>query len=700
MPDFVTHPRRFRVTIEDEVVAITNDLSVSSSLEQLATVAEFGYASRPYPVFAPGDSVLIEYVDLAAELAYPIFGGTIDGFEVDTTPWTFRVRCVDQLEKFRRTKTGSDMDLTGMTDGEAWKAVADYCGVTYDDADIVDAGYSLGAREAIKWHADGSTPGSRIIQELDDVFRTKTMTIGDNRVIRIAYEPFPDDDDRNYRTYTKGSSIDYATHHRSYGGRDQIQTIWNVTGVTVEDANSCENTPWARAVAGNAQLGSRVRTVEQSFQSDLIQDESLARFIVRWKMGETSRQPDTAAADVETDPQLHPGRKIAVVDNTYGITANPRYYLVTSVTINGYQTALELSAGPGGDEGVVTSGVDHVCGDSHSDNNWEDGFDAPGFGDFPGLDGIGVDLGDFTGTPPPIITPAPEDEPLICESIDEQMVRFDRDEAAFRSPWREVSGPWTVMRDDGGVIVGGESLTYILRNPSGQLRLNSDEDPGTQSSATDIELGPGPSFTVCGEVAFCGIASRLTVGVNRTDTEASYAAVVLYGAPDGFQATISGDTREFVGVINLGNGGGVTTDFDWGPSEFGNGALHRNTGHWFPHGGGVGGIPNSGPGATPSAFDFHPFCVSFDLSDQYQQGYAETDVGSGHNRSEQCVSAGCIGGGEPATYTPDPFNHNIVISGQGAYIDSTCPPVLLRNLAVGQANCIPNPDYVEPEERD
>lgn len=695
MSEFVAAPRRTRVRINGTVVPTLSDVAISTSLTQLATVAEFSLASRPAGL-ETGLDVQIEWLDFTEGLAYPLFAGTIDGWDVDAQPWAMRVRCVDQLERFRRTRTGSDMNLTGMTDGEAWKAIADYCGVSYDDADIADRGYVLGAHEAIKWHADGQTPGSRIIQELDAVFRTATLTVGDGRVLRIRYDPFPDDDTVPDRTYELGESVHFFTDHRSYGGRDSIQNVWNVTGVTLEDANGCEVTPWARAVDGNAQLGSsRVRVVEQVFQSDLIQDESLAEAIVRWKMGETNREPDTHATDLLNDPQIHPGSRIALVDPTYGITAVPRYFLVTSVQRNGAVMSLELASGPPGDAGTVTHGVEKVCGDSSSDINIDDGF--PGFGGFDGLPDIdGGGIGDLE-TPPVDITPFPPDEPIVCDEVTEIIPRYDND-VGFSTPWREVVGPWSLQTHDGSAVASSKELFYKLENVTGLMLLNSDTDPDTQSSATDVELGPGAVFSLCLDAAFCGDTSTLTIGLTRTDTGNPYAYVTWYSQPDGLPITISGDTRTYAGVINIGNDGSTVTDHDYGPSDLGNGGLHRNTGHYVPHGGGSP-VAASGPGDVPDDFTFFTLCASFDLSDQYQHGYASGEGGEGHNRSEKCVSPGCSGGGEPVTYTPDPYSHNVYISAGGDFSDASCPPVIIRAMAYGTGTCERNPDYTEPETR-
>lgn len=422
-------PRTFlQVSVNDVVVRTTSDISISESLESTCRTAEFVMASQPEPHPAQGDTVLIEFVDGDADLVYALFGGTINTLETESEPWSHSILCCDQLEKLRATNKSGDMDLSGMTDGEAWKAIADYCGVTYDDGDISDAGYVLGSQEPLAWHDDASTAGSAVIQELDSVFGMVTMTIEDNRVIRIPVDWTPTDDIGLYRSYTKGSDADWDAHHRSRGNRDSIQNVWSVTGAAVESSDgACTATPWAFAVSGNAQIGRRTRTATQTFSSDFIQDESLAVAIIERLMKRTNRSPDKSSITTATDANLHPGHKVKLVDHTYGLnTGSTHRCIVSSVSRSGLSMSAELECGSAGSTGTITHGVDKVCGDDHLDTNLDDGY-VPLDPLYPPLDeGEGLDLGYLWDTPGPGFTVGGELEegecnepstPLACDTI-------------------------------------------------------------------------------------------------------------------------------------------------------------------------------------------------------------------------------------------------------------------------------------------
>ncbi len=397
----LTEHRRFiQVSIAGEVVKTTEDVSITEAIDNLCTVAEFTLAAMPIPEPAIGDDVLIEWIELdTIPLTFPMFGGTISAIDVDSEPWQFTVRCVDQLELLRKIKNGSDMDLTGMTEGEAVQAVLDYCGVDYDIADIADTGYVLGDQVDVKWLKDGTTSGAQIIAELNRVFRMSLFTIGNNRVIRLPYDPTPADGTGAYATYEKGVDIEFDAHHRTYGDRDRVQNVWVVRGATRESNDgSCSRTVWARAEDGGLLVGTsrRARVAMQEFPSDLIQDEALAEAIVRRLMQDTNRLPDDGSAILENDPNLHQCSKIAIVDPQYGIEANPRYFLVRSVARTGLTMSLELTAGPPGADGTVTHGVDKVCTDVHTDDDWP----GPGGGfdwadpEYPPVD-PGTEIPDF-----------------------------------------------------------------------------------------------------------------------------------------------------------------------------------------------------------------------------------------------------------------------------------------------------------------
>lgn len=382
------YARWLRVSIGDTIVRTTDDVRISSSLDQMNRVCSFTLAELPVATPADGARVLVELVDTKKNLAYDLFGGLIDGGpEVDSEPFGMTVRAVDQLSNLRLIHTGADMDLTGMTPKTAKMAIFDYCNIVYDAADLVDIDYELGELEPIKWLSDGSTTAGSIISEIDRIFGLSTQTIGDDRVISFRYDYMPEDATGLYRTFTKGSSIDFQAHHRTRGSRNDLQTIWTVTGVEHKfNGDECSMTPWAKSVHGTARIGRSRRVPEGTDSSDLIQDESLAEFVVRQHMARTSGISDTGTASTVTSRNLHPGSKIAIQDPTYGIEALPRYYCVTQVEITGLLTDMTLVAGPPGSEGTVTTGVDRVCNDSHSDGDLPGDFEPPDF-EFPPLDG-------------------------------------------------------------------------------------------------------------------------------------------------------------------------------------------------------------------------------------------------------------------------------------------------------------------------
>lgn len=439
-----------RVYLNDVWTLTSGDITVNESLDSLTRVAEFDLAEQPTVAPAESDAVRIQWLDIDAATGWDLFGGEINAVEIESQPWAYVVRCTGQLSRLRRVRTASDLDLTGMTDGEAWKAVADYCGVTYDAADIADAGYVLGERVAVSWLLD--VPGSQIIGELDTVLGMATIEIGNDRVIRFPYDPTPNDATGLYRTYTRGESIDFTAHRRTRGDRDQIQNVWVVRGATATDNDNCSLTPWARAESGNAQLGRGVSVTTQTFSSDLIQDEALAEAIVRRQMRLTNRLPDDATAECENDPNMHPGAKIAIVDPAYGVDADPRYFLVTAVNRTGAAMTLTLTAGPGGSEGTVTHGVDRVCNDLHFDVDWPGSFSFPGF-DFPPFD-IGFDLDfsvdfpfDFGG--------------LVVPALDEKDVAGSGGTTPGSGDWLVAYGDWTFGDGTASETSGSGRAYYI-----------------------------------------------------------------------------------------------------------------------------------------------------------------------------------------------------------------------------------------------
>jgi hypothetical protein len=370
--------RRHHITISGDPALFTGEVLVNEAMDNLCRVAEFQIAEQPAVTPEEGDPVVIYLLNLDDEpdTAQYVFGGKINAIEVQSQPWSMVIRCTDQLELLRRVPT-ADHNLTGMTDGEAVMEVLDGCQIDYDPADIFDYGYVLGAEVPVKWLA--GVTGAQVIQEINAVFGTVLLTIGNNRVIRVPIQLPPADATGSYREYERGVSADWAAHGRSHGERDAIQNFWMVRGASIPSGadDECQSQPWANAVHGNPQLGSRrVRVTGQEFQSDLIQDESLAEFVVRMMMRRTNRLQETAVLEELDDPNVHSATLLTLVDNTYGIeTGAGRNAVVTSVDRTGHRMTVTCQCGPPGNEGTVTTGVEKVCNDTHTDTDIDLDFD-------------------------------------------------------------------------------------------------------------------------------------------------------------------------------------------------------------------------------------------------------------------------------------------------------------------------------------
>lgn len=707
MSSILAAPRSWRVTVEDVPIRILDDISISESMANLTTVVEFGLAQRGSSLPIKGDSVLVEWIDQTASTSTVMFLGEVDAVEVESGPWSYRCRCVDQLSKLRRVKSGSDMDLSGLTDGEAWKAVANYCGITYDDGDIADMGYVLGVRAPILWLADGQTPGSSIIKELDDTFRCNTIAIGNGRVVRHAYDPFPTTGTFSYATYVRGTSIRLQGLHRTRGGSDQIQNVWNITGAVIESEDgSCSTTPWAKAVDGNAELGSRrVRVSEQSYSSDLIQDESLAMAIATWKMGETNRVSDTGSATIFHSTGIHPGTIIGLIDTTPGIDAETeRWCLVTSTERAGFGMTMELTTGPAGEVGTLTHGMNLVCNDDSGDGGGaDDGFpDFPDPGEFPTP---GDDVWDPGDDPLPDLEvdddselPVEPEEPVICSEFTSDPLFL---EGVFvQSYWRPLAAlTWEWVTPDGSSPVDGDVLVMRLTGGSGAVIFSTNQDVLTQVPEEDVVYPAASSVSFCLDVAVCGANTVVDFGLVRADTGGDFNAFVEWTAePDGLVVTDAlAHTRKFTGRIVIPNGSAVT-NLDHTPSSISGGALGRNTGRNFPFPGPADGLTTSGPGTNPEDYDFMNLCVSFDLSGEYQDGFVYGDGGEGHNTSEVCLTPSCVGGA--LHYTPNSRDFKIKVSARNAdWLTGDCPPLQIFAADVS-TECVPNPDYVDPWDRE
>ncbi len=732
--NFYARHLHVRVKVNDTEIKTTADVRHSQSYDTMASVAEFTIAEQPNTVPAQGDAVEIDLIDVGAGRAYPIFGGSIDEVYIESQPWMMTFRCVDQLEKLRRTRSTGDFNLTGMTDGEAVREILDLCDIDFDEDDIVDCGYELGSMRPVKWLKDGSTSGGDVLAELDRVMGCATMTIGHNRVIRVKLDRVPTSATGKVRTYTKGKSIDFRNDARTLSGRDQIQSFWRIDGVTKELANGCTQTPWAEAKDGNPEIGRRTRTSTQSDGSDFIQDESLARIYVRRMMRIYNRYGDNQVADMQNVPAIRPGSKIAIFDGAYGMPGAPVYGLVLTVERTGVSMTVSLEMGPPGDEGTVTSGVDRVCGDAHGDDNIDDGFTDidPTFppDDFGIGDGWDFDLdplfpGDFDPAPEPFIgctvdaslqdctdsnadfcfddpvtqtTDFGSPPPDACWATDYQTEGnrwFPRTytvlndspswqvDCVVKSPWRNPGDAALYRLDANGNVTAigaiGPGTTSIY--------ANTESDPALQDASTDSLLSAPNVAAVSGSVTFTkqGAQMNAEFPVVEGGIEIGGGAEMrLYATPG--QTIDIGDSDKVYGVR-------LATDYQ-SPIKTGDGPPNQSFGAGNRDN---GGNVESSPAELGTAVAFS-YAIDETEKAGWGRGYATTDLGSGYIDHLDYLNQTNPLPGEPSlppnTCAENHDGHKLAIRMiSGTAGSATEPAVWVEGMAFGHTTCEINPDY-------
>ena len=311
------------------------------------------------------------------------FHGVIHEIEGTPPVWT----CVSYKARTRRVPTG-DHNLTGMTDGEAVMHVLDQCNVPYTAADILESGYVLGQVRPVYWHKD--QPGSDLIRQIDEVFGFTTIDIANGRMIRFPVKWTPLNADITH-TYTQGVDPTFWSNRRRRSGADDIINQVNVTGLSwtpeEDDADfatgsGCTLTYWGRAEGANANLGSTInRSRGQSYSSDFIQSEALAKSVARRLIRLGNRMPDTITLVTLNDITVYPGVVIGVQDTQAGndltAVATSAPFLVTAVDRRGEEMTLNCMAGGAGTWDTLTSGLQKVCNKDGSTTTtdpapWED----------------------------------------------------------------------------------------------------------------------------------------------------------------------------------------------------------------------------------------------------------------------------------------------------------------------------------------
>lgn len=387
----------FRFRLDGDQIVTTGDLVQNESLSQMTQVVQVELLDKPE--LAKNQPMTIDYVDYGADTMVRQFAGRLNHVNTLSYPHSVTLTGVGVLTGLRLSPN-SDQNLTDLTDGEAIMAILDYCNIPYDSDDIFDCEYILGQQIEVKWGKDQS--GWDVVKELDLVFGTATIEIGDARVVRFPYDLAPDEDDI-YRTFESGVDADFFPHERDTWDMDAIQNKFHVTGATWEGSGDakCRYTPWARASAPNddfSETNDRVKT--EPFHSDFIQDESLAEAVATRLMRWYNRQPDRLGVKTLNDVNLCPGRVVGVQSPIYGIDLPVTApYIITEVDRRGPEILLTCIGGIAGEVGTITHGVEKVCNKSTGD------FDLPGDFSPPGV------------MSPPLVPIDPYFiEPLPCES--------------------------------------------------------------------------------------------------------------------------------------------------------------------------------------------------------------------------------------------------------------------------------------------
>lgn len=718
------------VLIRGVVVRVSDPPSISESLDGFGTTAEFSLLDRISPPPQDGDAVRIRRVKLSNNTYQNMFGGYLSTKTVDSEPFNLTLRAVDELSKFDAVRTGTDLDLTGMTDKEVWTTLADVCDLEYDPDDIVDIGYEVGQHAKVYWKVD-STAAS-VIQELDEVCGCKTMTVGNNRTIRFAYDLAPDED-LSQVTYEKGVSPDLYRLQESTGSVGQIQSIWRVTSTDfkcgTEDKCSC--VVWAKAVDSTLlPKKGKKRSIfpKQEFSSAFIQDEGIAESIARRFMRWYNRTPLILSMSLEMNPSIHPGSVVSVIDNTYGIghaAATP--YTIITVEKRGLDMTISAVGGAAGSEGDVTHGVEQQCNKNTGSTDWPGdgiggGIDVPPFElDLPWPEDTPGGSPLFGCTTAGTFQTCPEDSDLD-ECIPGSGVTSDEvgtvpedfcitylgpnrlQPKSFTAgsgappddftatcrvwvPWRERSGgPHYHINEDGVVdwiqTNGGTSFV---------ISANGEMDPLLQGPETDSDFGTPLQTAIQGTVTFNQAGSYLAIryaALEDGDEETFDGATVVIYADPGLEISPGGSSTDYIFGIEL-NGCTVSAlKVGDGEPNHSYGALTRDNGGYVP--------------STPAALGV-PVNFTFFFDETYRRQWgrivANTDLGSGYLDNLDYLSEGIVFPGEPQ----DPSNpcsedhqgHVLVITGHAGGIGTQeAPAVKLEGIVLGHSTCATDEGYV------
>jgi hypothetical protein len=720
-----------------------SEVRISEALEDSATyVAEFNVAAvNAAPLI--GQPVTIDQVDLGAlpgaNNMRRQFTGRISAHQASGFPHQQTVRCVGKLALLRKRRQGTDYSLTGKTDIQAVKDLLTLCGVSYTASDIGGWGYQLGQIKPVYWRV--GQQAIEVISELDRVFACATIELGNGRIVRFPYSKVPADYasgqygayNVQWRFIAGQDNVFFYNDERSRGAIDDIQNYWRVEGLRWTDSSNCERQIIAEAVADHPIYGAGFTAGPETFQSDFIQTEALAKAIAIRLMRWTNRIPDVVRIETANIATITPGDLISVLDPAQSLDlSTERVFVVTSVEREGDFMTIEAVGGDAGATGTVTSQIEVCCGTQREDGTCTNQGTNPGPAsgpspDVPANSGLGhcdplADATCIPGVDYPLVDPPNIFDPLIncytngslvadCggSSADEchqgslimnpiqgsppanicELPSTEPDNnwrprtylagaeagdtasCVVQVNWRTVTGT-PIYRVVGGAVDAIGAYTGLV-----QIALNTQFAPNLQTPATDVTFGAPLLATISGTIVFVAPGSLVTIGF-------SPGPYVQFQA-DGFTVNAPGRPEETYAIIARTENE-VPILVGTCPPNTSRGGLCRNNGGYM-------GSPGSG---------YVPFSVTFDES--YNNGWGKTIVssalGGGYTTHNDYLNPTNPLPGEPtlplqpcaSTHT----SHVLIISlyaGSGSG-SAQQPAVYITDLVVGYQTCEPNPNYV------
>jgi hypothetical protein len=726
------------------LVESEDPVKINESLEDAATyVAEFAVTAVNAATYL-GQAVTIDQVKLDTVGGVlnmrRQFTGIISSHSAVGFPHKQTVTCTGRLAKLRKRRQGTDYNLTGKTDIQAVKDLLTLCGISYTSGDIGGWGYQLGQVKPVYWRV--GQPAIEVISELDRVFGCATIEIGNGRVVRFPYSKVPEDYasgkygayNVQWRFIAGQDNVFFYNDERNRGSVDDIQNYWRVEGLRWTDNNNCERQVIAEAYADHPVYGSGFTAGPETFSSDFIQTEELAKAVAIRLMRWYNRIPDMVRIETANIATITPGDLISVLDPAQSMDlTTEKTYVVVNVSREGDLMTIEAVGGDPGPTGTVTSKIEVCCGTQREDGTCTDSGTNPGpvsgpAPDTPPNSGLGhcdplEDATCIPGVDYPLIDPpnifdpfigcyrngsltedcsyGTDDQPLDeCHTGGTQMTSSSGTppvDACALSAWR----PRTYSRTfpDGSVAnckvlanwreSGGSGHIYRLNNglvdaigvyqSPASWTLSSEMDHTLQSPANDIMFGAPLAVTVSGTIHF--LRQNATVTITFSPGGAS---VVFYADP-GLTVSAPGRPQEVYGITaNTENQGPLLVGTC--PPNTSRGGLCRNNGGYM-------GSP--GFGAVP-------FSVTFDEAYQRNWGrvIVSSGMGGGYIAHNDYLNPEHPLPGEPA----DPFDpcasthteHRLIIQlnpGNGS-TDMQSPAAYITNLVVGYQTCTPNPNYI------